>query len=113
MMAGSFGKPSSGKDLERSRILVMPVLDKCVLIDDLRFAIDVMDEYSHLGLDSEHASKLRTLMQRQIVEAFNCRPAAMCTFQDTESSSETQVFVRASSVRPLPWRWGRPDRAPC
>jgi hypothetical protein len=90
MMAGSFGKPSSGKDLERSRILVMPVLDKCVLIDDLRFAIDVMDEYSHLGLDSEYASRLRTLMERQIEEAeeaLDC-PADFYAFQDNESTTE-------------------------
>jgi hypothetical protein len=35
-------------------------------LDDLWFAIHVMDESSHLGLDSEYASKLRTLMLRQI-----------------------------------------------
>ena len=38
-------------------------------LDDLRFAIKVMDEHSHLGLDSEYASKLRTLMLRQIEKA--------------------------------------------
>jgi hypothetical protein len=66
----------------------MPHLDQCVLIDDLRFAIDVMDEYSHLGLDSEHATKLRTLMERQIAEAeeaLGCRPALAHAFSDSES----------------------------
>jgi hypothetical protein len=29
----------------------------------------VMDEYSHLGLDSEYASKLRSLMLQQIAGA--------------------------------------------
>ena len=28
-------------------------------IDDLRFALEVMNEHFHLGFDSEHASKLR------------------------------------------------------
>jgi hypothetical protein len=68
----------------------MPLLDNCVLIDDLRFAIDVMDEYSHLGLDSEYALKLRTLMQRQIAkaeEALNCR-SALHAFRDNESATE-------------------------
>ena len=47
-------------------------------IDDLRFAMDVMDEDSHLGLDSEYASKLRFLMLEQIrraEEALERRPA--------------------------------------
>ena len=38
-------------------------------VDDLRFALDVMNEYSHLGLDSEQASKLRHLMIEQINKA--------------------------------------------
>ena len=38
-------------------------------VDDLRFALEVMDEYSHLGLDSEHAAKLRSLMLEQIAKA--------------------------------------------
>jgi hypothetical protein len=68
----------------------MSPVDNCALIDDLRFAIDVMDEYSHLGLDAEYASELRNLMQRQIVEAeeaLNCRPAVHA-FPDNESATE-------------------------
>jgi hypothetical protein len=38
-------------------------------VDDLRFALEIMDEYSHLGLDSEHAAKLRSVMQHQIARA--------------------------------------------
>ena len=38
-------------------------------VEDLRFALEIMDEYSHLGLDSEHAAKLRSLMQQQIAKA--------------------------------------------
>lgn len=37
-------------------------------VEDLRFALSVMEEHSHLGLDSEYASKLRSLMLRQIAE---------------------------------------------
>ena len=43
--------------------------DNPTYVDDLRFALAIMDEYSHLGLDSEHASKLRTLMLEQIAKA--------------------------------------------
>ena len=38
-------------------------------VDDLRSALEIMDEYSHLGLDSEHAAKLRSLMLQQIAKA--------------------------------------------
>jgi len=37
--------------------------------DDLRFALEILDEYSHLGLDSEHAAKLRFLMLQHIARA--------------------------------------------
>jgi hypothetical protein len=36
------------------------------LVHDLRYALDVMEEYSHLGLDDEAASKLREILLRQI-----------------------------------------------
>ncbi len=36
---------------------------------DLRFALDVMEEHSCLGLDCEYASKLRSVMLRQIEQA--------------------------------------------
>jgi len=53
--------------------------------DDLRFAIDVMDEYSHLGLDSEYASELRSLMLRQITRAENAqRPVQVAIQHDEE-----------------------------
>lgn len=38
-------------------------------VADLRFALEVMDEYAHLGLDSEHATQLRDLMLEQIEKA--------------------------------------------
>ena len=48
------------------------------LAEDLQYALDVMEEYSHLGLDDQHASKLREILQRNIAEAeqaLSCCPA--------------------------------------
>jgi hypothetical protein len=39
------------------------------LVSDLRYALDVMEESSHLGLDDEHARLLRDILQRRIDEA--------------------------------------------
>jgi hypothetical protein len=53
------------------------------LVTELRYALDVMEEYSHLGLDSEAASKLRSILLRRIEEAeaaISCRPAAPVRF---------------------------------
>ena len=49
------------------------------VVTELRFALDVMEEYSHLGLDDEAASKLRSILLRRIDEAeaaISCKPAA-------------------------------------
>jgi hypothetical protein len=49
------------------------------LVSDLRYALDVMEEYSHLGLDDEAASKLREIIVRQIDGAragLSCCPPA-------------------------------------
>jgi hypothetical protein len=48
------------------------------LTTELRYALDVMEEYSHLGLDDEYASKLREIQLRRIEEseiALSVRPA--------------------------------------
>jgi hypothetical protein len=37
-----------------------------VIAEDLRFALDVLQESAHLGLDSEHSSTLQSLIQNQI-----------------------------------------------
>ncbi len=37
-----------------------------VVAEDLRFALDVLQESSHLGLDSEHSLKLQVLIHKQI-----------------------------------------------
>ena len=44
--------------------------------EDLRFALQVMGEYSCLGLDMEYAIKLRSVLIRQIerAEADQSRP---------------------------------------
>lgn len=52
---------------------------KSELVSDLRYALDVMEEYSHLGLDDEAASKLREIIVRQIDDAragLSCFPPA-------------------------------------
>jgi hypothetical protein len=52
---------------------------KSELITDLRFALDVMEEYSHLGLDDEAANKLREIIVHQIDDAragLSCCPPA-------------------------------------
>lgn len=41
------------------------------LVTELRYALDVMEEYSHLGLDDESANRLRNILHRRIREAEN------------------------------------------
>ena len=48
------------------------------LANELRYALDVMEENSHLGLDDEAANKLRKILIRRIKQAENdlcSRPA--------------------------------------
>ena len=47
------------------------------LANELRYALDVMEENSHLGLDDEAASRLRSILRRRIEKAeseFSPRP---------------------------------------
>jgi hypothetical protein len=39
-----------------------------VIMNDLRFALEVMEDRSHLGLNAERAGNLRALIQRRISE---------------------------------------------
>ena len=39
------------------------------LASDFRFALDVMEESDHLGLDDEHARLLHDILERRIAEA--------------------------------------------
>lgn len=60
------------------------------LVNELRYALDVMEEYSHLGLDNEAASKLRGILVRRINEAeaaLPSRPAAPVRFAIEEKVS--------------------------
>lgn len=50
---------------------------------ELRFALDVLDEYSHLGLDDEYATRLRKILERRISDAeesVSCCPAQPVRF---------------------------------
>ena len=50
---------------------------------ELRFALDVLDEYSHLGLDDEYATRLREILERRISDAeesASCCPAQPVRF---------------------------------
>jgi len=51
---------------------------------ELRYALDVMEEYSHLGLDDEFAGKLRDILVKRIEEAegaLSVEPANPVRFQ--------------------------------
>ena len=48
---------------------MLGIKSKSDLVTDLRYALDVMEEYSHLGLDDETANKLREILVRQIDDA--------------------------------------------
>ena len=37
-----------------------------LVIEDLQFALDVLQESSHLGLDSEYTAKLKALILKQM-----------------------------------------------
>jgi hypothetical protein len=39
------------------------------IVTDLQYTLEVMEEYSHLGLDNESAKKLREILLRRISEA--------------------------------------------
>ena len=48
------------------------------LVGELRYALDVMEERSHLGLDDEIASNLKGILLRRIAaaeDALACKPA--------------------------------------
>lgn len=45
---------------------------------NLRYALEVLDEYKHLGLDNQYANKLHEILERQLGEAgelASCCPA--------------------------------------
>ena len=55
------------------------------LVNELRYALDVMEEYSHLGLDNDAAGKLRNILLRRIREAETASSAARVPFAVEEA----------------------------
>ena len=47
----------------------MDTLQRTDAATELRYALEVMEEYSHLGLDDEYTGKLRQILVRRIEEA--------------------------------------------
>jgi len=61
------------------------------LATEFRYALDVMEEYSHLGLDDEYARKLRDILLRRIEKtetALSIRPAQPVRFCVSMKGSE-------------------------
>ena len=61
------------------------------LANELRYALDVMEENSHLGLDDESAKRLRSILLRRIKQAeasVSTRPAEPVRFP-----AEEKVFA--------------------
>jgi len=59
------------------------------LANELRYALDVMEENSHLGLDDEAANRLRKILLRRINQAeseFSARPADPVRFPTKEKA---------------------------
>jgi len=57
---------------------MIETLSPADMTGDLRYALAVLDEYQHLGLDAEHAEKLRNILIRRIGEtneSDSCCPA--------------------------------------
>jgi hypothetical protein len=59
------------------------------LSKELRFALDVLEENSHLGLDDAAASRVRDILLRQIKDAetaLSSRPAAPVRYATAEKT---------------------------
>ena len=57
------------------------------LANELRYALDVMEENSHLGLDDEAANKLRNILLRRIEQAeLTSRPAEPVRLPENEKA---------------------------
>ena len=57
------------------------------LVTELRYALDVIEERSHLGLDDEVASNLKDILLRRIAEAEDAlagKPANRILAHDSE-----------------------------
>jgi hypothetical protein len=64
-------------------VATMETLSTTNSANDIRYALQVLDEYEHLGLDDEYAAKLRNILERQIEEkdeAISCCPVEPIRF---------------------------------
>ena len=66
---------------------MMEIISPEELASDFRYALEVMEESDHLGLDVEHASLLHDILQRRIDEA-SAAFAASVTIPSSSESSE-------------------------
>ena len=60
------------------------------LANELRFALNVMEENSHLGLDDETAKRLRNILVRRIQQAedsASARPAEAVRFPEDKEKA--------------------------
>jgi hypothetical protein len=56
---------------------------------ELRYALNVLEECSHLGLDEEGASRIRRILLQQIAKT----ESALASPPDPVAPSECEVFV--------------------
>jgi hypothetical protein len=61
------------------------------LLADLHYALDVMEEYSHLGLDDEGANSLRRILLRRIAEAESALTRRSVASVSSISAGESKV----------------------
>jgi len=86
---------------------------KSDLVTDLRYALDVMEEYSHLGLDDEAASKLREILVRQIEDTRGIFVDPRHRWGAGKSTTETQSeFLPHCRIRTGRRRRRLCDRSP-
>jgi hypothetical protein len=64
-----------------------------LLLNDLRFALEVMEDRLHLGLNAERAADLKTLIQRKISDAE--KAAAHPSVQGVPTPTYRQKLVSA------------------
>ena len=71
-------------------VAMIETLSPADIASDLRYALDVLDDYEHLGLDAEYATKLRRILIRRIEETGgieSCCPAQPVRFPVSAESS--------------------------
>jgi len=67
---------------------VIDTVSTSELVSDLRYALNVMEESSHLGLDDEYARRLHDILQRNIDRASAASPVRSSVPFPISSSSK-------------------------